>query len=203
MIKLTKAGLLAAVAALWLAATAQAHVNLHPNQLPANRFMSVLVRVPNERPNASTTKVDLLVPPGIGYVYTSPVPGWKILRPAENRVVWVATAGGIKPIQFMEFPLAFATPDRPGSTVAFKSLQYYSNGEIVRWIGGPTEDKPASQVAITAHDAPLQDLPGSVSGVQKLLGSAPLTGALAAIPLLFLGFYLGRRRRPARPPTHL
>ena len=48
-----------AIAALALSATAQAHVTVHPNALPAGGFTTFVVRVPNERPKAATTKIDV------------------------------------------------------------------------------------------------------------------------------------------------
>jgi uncharacterized protein len=43
-------------------------------------------------------------------------------------------------------------PEKP-STLTFKALQTYSNGEVVRWIGPPDADEPAPQVKLTAVNA--------------------------------------------------
>ena len=44
-------------------------------------------------------------------------------------------------------------PDKAGGTLAFKAVQTYSNGEVVRWIGPPDADEPAPQVKLTSAPA--------------------------------------------------
>ena len=34
-------------------------------------------------------------------------------------------------------------PDEPGTSLTFKALQTYDDGEVVRWIGAPDADEPA------------------------------------------------------------
>jgi hypothetical protein len=46
-----------------------------------------------------------------------------------------------------------AVPDKPGISLTFKSLQTYSNGEVVRWIGATDADEPAPQVKLTSGTA--------------------------------------------------
>ena len=69
--------LAAAAAALLLApAAAQAHVTIQPDTAPAGGFTRLDVRVPNERDDAATTKVDVQLPPGFISASYEPVPGW-------------------------------------------------------------------------------------------------------------------------------
>src|ERR1700742_3207344 len=65
-----------ALAALAAPAAAQAHVTLQPEEVPAGGFTRLDVRVPNERDDAGTTKVEVEFPPGFAFVSTQPVPGW-------------------------------------------------------------------------------------------------------------------------------
>jgi periplasmic copper chaperone A len=65
-----------AAAALSAPATAHAHLTLQPAEQPAGGFARLDVRVPNEREDASTTKVEVRFPPGFGEAATEPVPGW-------------------------------------------------------------------------------------------------------------------------------
>lgn len=174
--RLTPLAVLAA--ALALAPAAAAHVTVHPNSLPAGSFTVVDVTVPNERQNAATTRVELKLPPGVFFLSTQPVAGWKaqvvyrkLARPTQvhgseitqeaDRVIW--SGGRIEPGQFQRFPLSIRVPDRAGSLATFKALQTYSSGEIVRWIGPPGADEPAPQVALTAADSSVTDVPGGVS----------------------------------------
>ena len=55
-------------------AAAQAHVTLQPDTAPAGGFTRLDVRVPNERDDAGTTKVDVQLPPGFIAASYEPVP---------------------------------------------------------------------------------------------------------------------------------
>ena len=54
----------ALLAALAFATAASAHVTLQPDEVPAGGFTRLDVRVPNERDDAGTTKVEVQFPPG-------------------------------------------------------------------------------------------------------------------------------------------
>jgi periplasmic copper chaperone A len=157
----------ALAAPLVLAATAGAHVTLQPEEAPAGGFTRLDVRVPNERDNADTTKVVVQFPPGFLSVSTEPVPGWdikitkrKLDKPVEQfgeqvteEVGRITFSGGsIGPGEFQDFGLSLGVPDKAGSTLTFKSVQTYSNGEVVRWIGPPDSEEPAPQVKLTAAE---------------------------------------------------
>ena len=155
--------------ALALPAVATAHVTVVPKEAPAGAYTVFDVRVPNERDDASTVKVDLQLPDGFIAASYEPIPGWnvrvirqKLDRPIEtdfgpideqvDRIVWTGDrtpAGSIPPGAFRDFPISVQVPDRPGATLTFKALQTYQGGEIVRWIGDPDSDEPAPTVAVT------------------------------------------------------
>src|SRR3954469_11799001 len=111
-----------AVAVLALPAAAQAHVTLQPKTAPAGAFTVLDVRVPTERDNASTSKVDVQFPNGFAAASYQAVPGWKVrvikkklatpvqtddgpITEGVDRMVWTRTRrrGGIKPGQFQDF----------------------------------------------------------------------------------------------------
>jgi uncharacterized protein YcnI len=161
----------ALVAALALAPVAGAHVTLQPEEAPAGGFTRLDVRVPNERDNANTTKVEVQFPPGFLFVSYEPVPGWdielimrKLDKPVEQfgeqiteevgRITFTGDGetGVIRPGEFQDFGLSLGVPEKPGSTLTFKALQTYSNGEVVRWIGPPDSEEPAPQVKLTAAE---------------------------------------------------
>jgi uncharacterized protein len=161
---------LAALALVCLPAAASAHVTLQPEEAPAGDFKRLDVRVPNERDNASTKKVEVKFPPGFIFVSYEPVAGWstrvkmaKLDTPVEafgeqhseqvDTITFTADGGGIEPGQFRDFGLSVGLPDTPDKTLTFKALQTYSNGEVVRWIGAPDADEPAPQVKLTAAAA--------------------------------------------------
>ena len=162
------------LAALIAAPAAHAHISVHPNVIPAGQFAQVVVRVPSERSDADTTRVDVRLPSGFIFVSYEPVPGWstrityrKLAQPVTafgeshdqevDRVTW--TGGKIGAGQFVDFPLSVAMPDAtPGTLLTFKALQTYSDGDVVRWIGSPSSENPAPQVALAGEDAPAQDV---------------------------------------------
>ena len=169
MSRTSKLAAATAVAALAVPAAAQAHVTLQPNQAAAGAFTVLDVRVPTERDDASTAKVDVQFPNGFASVSYQAVPGWRVrvikkrlatpiqtddgpITEGVSRMVWTRTnrGGGIKPGQFQDFPISVQIPGRAGAKLTFKALQTYSNGEIVRWIGASGSDTPAPQVTVTA-----------------------------------------------------
>jgi uncharacterized protein len=158
-----------AVAALAVPAAASAHVTLNPKEAAAGAYTVLDVRVPNERDNASTTKVEMQMPPGVAAVSYQAVPGWsvkvvkaKLAKPIQtddgpitegvSTMTWTADGQGaaIAPGQFGDFPLQMQIPGKAGDVLTFKALQTYSNGEVVRWIGSPSADEPAPTVTVTA-----------------------------------------------------
>jgi uncharacterized protein len=158
-----------AVAALAVPAAASAHVTLNPKEAAAGAYTVLDVRVPNERDNASTTKVEMQMPPGVAAVSYQAVPGWtvkvvkaKLAKPIQtddgpitegvSTMTWTADDqdAAIAPGQFGDFPIQMQIPGKAGDVLTFKALQTYSNGEVVRWIGSPSADEPAPTVTVTA-----------------------------------------------------
>lgn len=159
---------LALVAALALAApaTAGAHVTLQPEEAAVGDFTVLDVRVPNERDDAATTKVEVQLPPGFVFASYQAVPGWsvqvksqKLAKPKQTddgpvtsevrEMTWTADGSGIGPGQFQDFPISVQIPGEAGDTLTFKALQTYDDGEVVRWIGEPDSEDPAPQVTVT------------------------------------------------------
>ena len=92
MRRTTAAAVLAACGTLIAPASAQAHISLHPNTIPAGAFATLDVRVPGEQEGAYVTKVDTLFPPGFTGVDYENVPGWstkvietKLATPIKSR----------------------------------------------------------------------------------------------------------------------
>ncbi|HWW67201.1 MAG TPA: hypothetical protein VNY83_04400, partial [Solirubrobacterales bacterium] len=63
------------------------------------------------------------------------------------------------------FPLSVAIPDNlAGKSLAFKTLESYSNGKVAHWIGSPTAEFPAPTINVTAKGGVLQDVAGGEAG---------------------------------------
>ncbi|HEY2716637.1 MAG TPA: YcnI family protein, partial [Solirubrobacterales bacterium] len=166
--------------ALLAPASALAHVSLHPNEVPAEAFATLGIRVPSESDTANTVKVQVEVPPGFVDVSPEALPEWdvkvtktKLAKPIQSddgpiteavkEIEWTPSAGskGIPPGQFKNFPISTQIPGKPGETLTFKVLQTYSDGEVARWIGGPEAESPAPEIDVTEAGGVLQDVAGS------------------------------------------
>jgi uncharacterized protein YcnI len=166
-----------------LAAPASAHVSVNPNSASKGGYTKVAFRVPNEKDDADTTKVEVNLPTDkpIASVSLKPLAGWtaesvksKLATPVKtadgeiteaiSKITWTAGAGaGIKPGQFEEFEVSMGPlPDT--DRVVFKTLQTYSDGEVARWI-----EEPATDGSEPEHPAP----------VLALTAAAPAGGATA------------------------
>lgn len=169
-----------AALALLAPATAQAHISLHPNEVPVGSFATLDIRVPNETDNANTNKIAVQFPPGFLDVSTEYMPGWsaevkttKLAKPVQtddgevteqvSEIIWSGSGsqGRIPPEQFLNFPISTEIPGKAGEELTFKVLQYYDNGEVKRWIGPPDSEEPAPQIDVTAEGGVLQDVAGS------------------------------------------
>jgi uncharacterized protein YcnI len=210
------------VGALAVTPLAAAHVTVNPGEWEAGGFARFSVRVPNERPNADTTEVTVQFPESVISASFQPVPGWERTvemvaldepieeegeEPITERIGSVTWSGGtIAPGEFQEFGVSFQVPETPGENLVFPSLQTYSNGEIVRWIGPEDADTPAPIVAVTApaeeeeaaaaptseeEAAPAAsgsegDDDSGLATVALILGIAGLAAGLAALAFIFL-----------------
>ena len=171
-----------------LAAPAQAHITIIPAAARPGETRTLSFRVLNER-QAATTKVDVYVPAG---VKATPVarPGWS-LAPAGDHFTWSADGPGdaISGEHAKDFQLR-AGPFPHAGRVVFKALQYYDDGQIVRWIQDPKPDaeRPAPVLQLTATGRAESSSGGSSSAGFAILGAVVLAGAGGGLLLL-------RRRR--------
>ncbi|MFI5759257.1 YcnI family protein [Streptomyces sp. NPDC051569] len=182
--RVSVAGGIAATALLLLTGPASAHVSVQPQgEAAKGGYATINFKVPNERDDASTTKVEVNFPADhpLASVMPQPVPGWKVvvtktklakpltlhgstITDAVSKVTWTAAGGKIGPGEFQQFPLSVGQLPEDADQLVFKTLQTYDNKEVVRWIEEPKEgaaepEKPAPVLKLTAatgdeHDAP-------------------------------------------------
>ena len=183
--KAKKVAVLLAAGALAAPASAQAHISLHPNTIPAGAFATLDVRVPGEQEGAYVTKVDTLFPAGFTGVNYENVPGWtakvietKLATPIQkdgetintevSQIVWTWTGplGKVNNGQFINFPLSLAIPENAaGQALEFRTIQTYSNGQIVHWIDPSlTAEHPAPRINVTAKGGVIEDIAGHEAG---------------------------------------
>ncbi|MEV3989614.1 YcnI family protein [Streptomyces sp. NPDC049837] len=158
-----------------LSGTAFAHVSVQPQgEAAKGGYATVNFKVPNERDNASTVKLEVTLPADapMASVMPQPVPGWtvtvekaKLAKPldvhgkqiteAPSKITWTAAGSKIGPGQFQQFPVSLGKLPESADKLVFKALQTYDNKEVVRWIeepkdGAPEPETPAPVLTLSA-----------------------------------------------------
>ncbi|MFJ9211365.1 conserved membrane protein in copper uptake, YcnI [Streptomyces sp. L-9-10] len=199
--RVSVAGGIAATALLLLAGPASAHVSVQPQgEAAKGGYATINFKVPNERDDASTTKVEVNFPDDhpLASVLPQPVPGWKIdvartklakplemhgntITEAVSKVTWTADGSKIGPGQFQQFPLSVGQLPEDADQLVFKAIQTYDNREIVRWIEEPKEDgtEPLSPAPVLKLTAATGDEHGASAGKDKAAADAKAATASA------------------------
>ncbi|MBO1418504.1 YcnI family protein [Streptomyces sp. FH025] len=190
--RLAAVALTAAASVVALAGPAFAHVTVNPGSAAQGGYTAVDFRVPNESDTASTVKLEINLPLDhpLASVRTLPLPGWtaaveksKLDKPikvhgsdvteAVSKITWTADAGTkIAPGQFQEFKVSLGPLPADADSMAFKTLQTYDNGDVVRWI----DESPAGQPE-PAHPAPVLALTKAAGGDDHGVTATPSAGA--------------------------
>jgi periplasmic copper chaperone A len=161
----------AGVALVAVPAPADAHVEVRPAEVEGGGFANVAFGVPNERDNASTTRLRVILPQDqpIRSARVTPISGWrarvdtrKLDTPIEangaevdtvvSQVTWTARSGGIRPGALADFRLRLGELPKSGD-LAFTVLQTYSSGEVARW-----NEVSADGTGELEHPAPVLSL---------------------------------------------
>jgi uncharacterized protein YcnI len=161
---------------------ASAHVTVWPKQSTVGAWELYTMRVPTEK-DVPTTKVVLEIPQGVTFEQYQPVPGWSVSEHKDasgrvDRVTWTATAGGILPGQFAQFPFVAQNP-KSATSVAWNAFQYYKDGTIVAWTGDENSQTPHSITQILTA----QPSPGPAAPSVNQTAQAPSSAQTSAAPV--------------------
>ncbi|WNZ10276.1 YcnI family protein [Streptomyces sp. 11x1] len=173
--RIAAVGALAGSAVFLLSGPAFAHVSVAAEGTAAKGgYATVNFKVPNERDDARTTKLEVSFPTDHPLASAQPeaVPGWdikvttaKLDKPLElhgeqideavSKITWTATGDGIAAGFFQKFPVSIGQLPENTDELVFKALQTYSNKEVVRWIEVPQDgqeepENPAPVLALSA-----------------------------------------------------
>jgi uncharacterized protein YcnI len=210
----------AAAVLLAPASPAAAHVTISPATATAGGRGTFTFKVPNERADASTTRLEVLFPENavLASVSLKPVPGWTATvatreLPAtsagathgEERggravtgIVW--QGGAIKPSEFQTFEVSMGPLPKEPTKLIFKALQTYSSGEVVRWIevapeGGARPEHPAPVISVEAPAVVQEAAPvAPTDGTARWLAFGGLLIGLLGLAVALIAV---RRVRPA------
>lgn len=168
---------------LLAAGPAFAHVSVQPGQAEKGGYSTIDFKVPNERDDSSTVKLEVTLPSDhpLTSVMPQPVPGWdvkvtksKLAKPVEvhgekvseavTKVTW--SGGKIEPGMFQQFPLSVGQLPEDADQLVFKALQTYDNKEVVRWIEEPKEGaaEPENPAPVLKLVAPAEGSDGQDAG---------------------------------------
>ncbi|MEU8993468.1 YcnI family protein [Streptomyces caniferus] len=206
--RLPLVGAAAAGSVLLLAGPAFAHVSVQPAGTAAKGgFATVNFKVPNEKDDASTVKLEVTLPTDhpLASVMPQPVPGWKVsvtkaklakpiemegekITEAPSKITWTADGKGVEPGQFQQFPLSVGQLPKDADQLVFKALQTYDDKEVVRWIeptkeGAPEPENPAPVLKLSAAQedghgaAGADDKSGATAGMKNAAATSDASGS--------------------------
>jgi uncharacterized protein YcnI len=176
--RIAAAAAVAGSAVVVLSSPAFAHVSVQPEGTAVKGGYAVVdFKVPNERDDAATTKLEVTFPTDhpLASVLPEPISGWtvkvtksKLAKPAQmhgetiteavTKVTWTATGKGVEPGYFQKFPVSVGMLPTDADQLVFKALQTYSDKAVVRWIevqkdGAEEPENPAPVLELSAAPA--------------------------------------------------
>jgi uncharacterized protein YcnI len=197
--RLTAVGALTATSVLLCAGPAFAHVSVDPESAAPGDYTVVNFKVPNERDDASTDKLEVNLPEDhpLASVMPQPVPGWDVkveeskldepikahgeeINEAVTKITW--SGGEVKKGEFQQFPVSMGELPDDADQLVFKALQTYDDGEVVRWIEEPKEGQPEPEnpaPVLKLDQAAAEEEGGSSGGAsaQRDDAAAPAEGS--------------------------
>jgi uncharacterized protein len=91
----------------------------------------------------------------------------------------VGPLGKVNNGQFIDFPLSLAIPaNAAGKALEFRTVQSYSNGQVVHWIDPSlSAEHPSPRIDVTVKGGLIEDVAGAEAGPQPGQAPAPSTAA--------------------------
>lgn len=136
-------------AAILPAAPAAAHVQVRPTLAAPGDPVLWTVLVPSEDVTG-TRQVELAVPKDVLPFSFEDAAGWtrRLRMSADGAVRSIVWRGRTRADGLATFRFLASTPEREGA-IAWKAIQTYRDGAVVRWIGSAGSDHPASITSIS------------------------------------------------------
>ncbi|HKB94756.1 MAG TPA: DUF1775 domain-containing protein [Gaiellaceae bacterium] len=130
------------LAALVVVSAASAHATMSPPVALAKTLQQFTLSVPTEKAGATTTEIELTVPPGFAIdSFEPPAAGWT-QKAQPTKVIW--TGGHVPTGEDAVFRFDASTSG--AKTYTFDVRQTYSDGTVVEWSGPASSDTPAPSV---------------------------------------------------------
>ena len=203
----------AALAALALPGSAQAHVFLEQTEGPADGFPILDWVVPHGCDGSPTTSITVQFPKSVPSVTPEVAPGWEIstkegpkdevelfgetITKGVSEVTWTATGEPLADDQLLRFGAEAKLPNTEGETVYFPTIQKCEKGQT-RWIQIPAEgeteedlEEPAPAITLTAAEPEPGESGDAAATDEDEDDGAPMWLTLVALGLGALGLLVG------------
>lgn len=173
---------------LLLTGPASAHVRIFADGAKQGSPATLRFRVPSEKADATTVRIDVTLPKGVTSTAIPPASGWKqkeVPSPeGATQIMWTATAGHeLKPDAHRYFDVQVGPLPRK-ATIAFDVAQTYSDGSVVNWNERQTGTKepefPAPVLVLDAASARAELMRQQATAQQTPTATASPTPAAAA-----------------------
>jgi len=209
MKKVTRFILSSLLAATLFSGVASAHVTVQPKETTQGTYEVFTVRVPSEKEDSPTTKVEVRFPEGVSVSRFEPKSGWKydLQKDANDKitgVTWTTEGEGLSPTEFTQFNFQGKVDDQ-ATDLSWKAYQTYKDGSVVEWVGADGSDKPAAVTKVnpkpageashSGHGESAAEAPKTEESKEQAASSLPLYLSIAALiaGLLSLGISLKKK----------
>lgn len=189
--------LIALLASLSLfAGIASAHVAVYPNETTQGAYEKFTVRVPSEKKDSNTVKVEVrLTPADVTVSRIEPKAGWtyaltKDASGAVTSVVWTAQGDGLSSTEFTEFNMSGKVGDKAAS-ITWKAYQTYKDGSVVEWVGASGSDTPASVTKVKVKPAGATADSHDTGHLAAAAGGNGTSGSQTSLVLSIIAVVLG------------
>ncbi|RKD25553.1 nuclear export factor GLE1 [Ammoniphilus oxalaticus] len=198
MKKLTQVLLSTVLTVTMFSGLAEAHVTVQPREVTQGSYEVFTVRVPSEKDDTPTMKVEVKFPEGVSVSRFEPKPGWsyEVEENDDGRIEgvrWSATGEGLAPIEFAQFTFQGRVND-DATDLIWKAYQTYGDGDVVDWVGAEGSETPASVTTVkplpagqAADDHDHETAGAAVEGVETTNGGGSNASLLLSIAALVLG----------------
>jgi uncharacterized protein len=173
-------GIAATSAGLLLPALAGAHARVSPAVSLAGKLQLYSLAVPTEKSGATTTRLVMTVPQGLGIdSYVAPAAPWRVhiaqTGSGDSAVITKVTLTGGHTPTGQDTLFQFLAQPSSAQTYTFQIQQTYSDGSIVNWDGPESSAAPAP----------------TIQAVDSLGGGGTSTLTIVALVVGLLGLLAG------------
>ena len=139
------------------AGVASAHVTVGPKETSQGAYEMFTLKVPSEKEDVLTTKIEVQIPEDVNITRFEPKPGWtyEIQKDDSDKitaVTWTAEGEGLSATEFGQFNMNGKVGDK-ATEIIWKAIQTYSDGSVVEWVEAEEANYPASVTVVNPADA--------------------------------------------------